>query len=183
MPELFTNLHRIGCLCGTRLAAFSWRREVLAAMVIWAGSAIDAGGAETPVPPGPGPALPEAAFVAYLSEIPYQWHSDVGNPLELWARKLSSEWAATPDGTNERLRNLRQELSWENMAKTARTGKAQAFVIHGYEFVEHGESAQLDGLLVPVRDGKAAMTEFVILRQRRAKRPAGEFKMGDLKDL
>ena len=127
---------------------------------------------------------PEAAIVAYVSEVPYQWQSESGNPLEWWARKLSSEWAQVPEGTNERLRNLRQELSWERLGRTARKGEAEAFVVHGYEFIEYCDSAELDDLLVPMRDGKAAMTGFVILGQRTLANKRGErkFSMIDLED-
>jgi hypothetical protein len=79
---------------------------------------------------------------------------------------LSSEWAVVPEGTTERLTNLRPELSWERLAITARTNRAQAFVVHGYEFIEQRETARFEELLVPSRSGKAATTEFVILRQK-----------------
>jgi hypothetical protein len=45
------------------------------------------------------------------------------------------------------------------------------FVIHGYEFIANRDSApsdeKLDSLLVPSLEGKAATTEFVILRRKK----------------
>lgn len=122
------------------------------------------------------------ATVAYVSEVPWQWDAEQGNPLEKWARKLSSEWAKAPGDADHHQRNLRPELSWERLAMTARTQKAEAFVVHGYELIENGDAAQLDELLVPSRDRKAAVTEFVILRQRRTRAEGDErkFSMDDL---
>jgi hypothetical protein len=123
---------------------------------------------------------PVSATVAYVAEIPNQWQSEAGNPLELWARRLSAEWSGGHGSGSERLRNIRPELSWDRLARIARTGKAHAFVVHGYEFIERGEEAHLEVLLVPSRDGRAAMTEFVILRQRAG--GGRQFDMHDLKD-
>lgn len=119
---------------------------------------------------GQGPAVQsverQGVSVAYVSEVPFQWKGELGNPLELWARKLSSEWAPARDGNNERLKNLRPQLSWDKLEKSARSHKTDIFVIHAYEFIQYGKGAQLDALLVPSREGMAAMTEFVVLRQR-----------------
>ncbi len=122
------------------------------------------------------------ATVSYVSEVPWQWNGEEGNPLELWARKLSMEWARAPGEVEERLANLRPELSWERLAITSRTKKAGAFVVQGYELIESGDAAELDGLLVPSRNGRAAFTEFVILRQRRTRASGDErkFSMLDL---
>lgn len=118
------------------------------------------------------PALPKAAAttttVVFVSEVPYQWNSEMGNPLELWARKLSSQITVPLEGTNDRVKNLTPVLSWEKLEKLARSTKDCLFAIHGYEYVESRNSAMLDALLVPSLNGKAAMTEFVILRRKDA---------------
>lgn len=106
--------------------------------------------------------------VAYVSEVPYQWTGAMGNPLELWARKLSSAWAASYADGGATIANLRPELSWERLEKLSRTGKADAFAIQGYELIERGAAANLEALLVPTKNGKAAMVEFIILRRREA---------------
>ncbi len=124
----------------------------------------------------------EEATVAYVAEVPWQWNSEQGNPLEHWARKLAAHWAKQPMEGDERLRNLLPELSWERLAKSSRSLQAGAFVVHGYEWIENADAARLDALLVPAIDGKAAMTEFVILRQRRERKigDARKFSMEEL---
>ena len=120
--------------------------------------------------------------VAYVSEVPWQWNAGQGNPLEMWARKLSAEWAPEAGEGEERLRNLLPELSWQRLAITARNNAAEAFVVNGYEWIESGAAARLDVLLAPSWEGKTAMAEFVILRQR-APRTSGEkpkFSMDEL---
>lgn len=109
------------------------------------------------------------ATVAYVSEVPWQWNGEQGNPLEKWARQLSADWANHQGDGEERLRNLLPELSWKRLAITASSNMAGAFVVHGYEWIENGAAAGLDALLIPSKDGKADMTEFVILRQRTAR--------------
>ena len=116
------------------------------------------------------------ATVAYVSEIPWQWNGEQGNPLEKWARQLSADWAKNQGDGHERLRNLLPELSWQRLAITARNNMASAFVVHGYEWIEKGAAARLDALLIPSKDGKAAMTEFVILRQRTQRAPGDALK-------
>jgi hypothetical protein len=163
----------------------SWRREgwrvlmglawLLSCAVLRAEEA-----AGQPAADGNAKSGPVSATVAYVAEIPYQWQSETGNPLELWARRLSSKWSGGHGSGSERLRNIRAELSWDRLARIARTGKAHAFVVHGYEFIERGEEAHLEALLVPSRDGRAAMTEFIILRQRAG--GGRQFDMHDLKD-
>ena len=71
------------------------------------------------------------------------------------------------------MNNLKPELSWERLAKTARTNKADIFMVQGYEFLEGGSAAKIEALLTPALEGKAAMTEFVIL-SRRGSFPAGD---------
>ncbi len=123
-----------------------------------------------------------SATVAYVSEVPWQWNGEQGNPLELWARKLSAEWAPEPGEGEERLRNLLPELSWKRLAITASTNMAEAFVVNGYEWIESGAAAKLDMLLAPSWEGKPAMVEFVILRQR-APKTSGEDSKFSLDEL
>lgn len=96
--------------------------------------------------------------VAYVSEVPHQWTGSMGNPLELWARKLGSVWVASYAGGGATIANLRPELSWKRLEKLSRTGKADAFAIQGYELIERGAAT----------NGKAAMVECIILRRREA---------------
>ena len=120
--------------------------------------------------------------VVYVSEVPYQLSGELGNPLELWARKLSSGWAAIYSTADSKVTKLKPELSWERLEKTARTGRADAYVVHGYEFEEHSQPANLVPLLVPYLHNRAAMVEFVILRRRPEESEAADrpFRMLDL---
>lgn len=104
--------------------------------------------------------------VVYVSEVPYPLTAELGNPLELWARKLSSGWASALSGADARITSLKPELDWDSLKATARTGKADAFVVHGYEFDERGREANLVPLLVPCVNNRAAMVEFVLLRRK-----------------
>ena len=157
------------------------RRRVLVLLALLTAGA--QGGAQT-VPLAESESMTEEeATVAYVSEVPWQWNSEQGNPVEHWARKLAAHWIKKPDNGDERLRNLLPQLSWERLAKTSRNRGAGAFVVHAYEWIERGDDARLDALLVPSRDGRAAMTQFVILRQRRELRTGEErkFSMEDLR--
>lgn len=131
------------------------------------------------LPSAPYP-LPDIT-VSYVSEVP--WPADAGeaNPLECWAKKLSADWAPPPTEINTRLNNLKPELSWDHLRKSALNGRAQIFVIQGYELLEQGTTAKLDALLTPARDGKAACAEFVVLR-RKESNDAPRFTMSDLED-
>ena len=133
----------------------------------------------------PAPLLPvPEVTVAYVSEVPWPADAGAANPLERWAKQLSAAWAAPASEGNARLNNLRPELSWDRLKKSALNRKADVFTLHGYEWLESGTSAQLEVLLTPARDGKAALTEFVILRPRAARPADGDrkFTMQDLED-
>jgi hypothetical protein len=124
--------------------------------------------------------LPEVT-VSYVSEVPWPSGAGEANPLEWWAKRLSTDWAATPTDGNSKVNNLRPELSWNHLKKSALNGRAQIFVIQGYELLEQGAAARIEALLTPAQNGKAAMTEFVILRRKEAKEGA-RFTMSDLED-
>jgi hypothetical protein len=67
------------------------------------------------------------------------------------------------------------------LKKSALNNRAQIFVIQAYELLEQGPAAGIEGLLTPAKNGKAATTEFVILRRREAKE-GPRFTMSDLED-
>jgi hypothetical protein len=122
------------------------------------------------------------ATVVYVSEVPYQWNGEMGNPLELWARKLSSQ-LALPTDSGDRVKNLLPVLTWEKLEKKAKAKRDHLFVIHGYEFVENKKSTNLEALIVPgTQDKKAAMTQFVIFRRKKSdpELAARPFNMVDL---
>jgi hypothetical protein len=119
-------------------------------------------GAQLPTVPFP---LPEIT-ISYVSEVPWPADAGAANPLEWWGKKLSTDWAAPITEDNARLSNLRPELSWNHLKKSATSGRANIFVIHGYELLEQGPAARIEALLTPAREGKAATTEFIILRRR-----------------
>jgi hypothetical protein len=124
--------------------------------------------------------LPEIT-ISYISEVPWPSGAGEANPLERWAKRLSTDWAPAPTDGNSRINNLRPELSWNQLRKSAVTGRAQIFVIHGYELLEQGTAAKIEALLTPAKNGKAATTEFVIYRRREPKEGA-RFTMSQLED-
>lgn len=135
--------------------------------------------------------IPPRSFVAsgvvvsYVSEVPWPAYAGMANPLERWARQLSASWAAPATSSSARLSNLRPELSFRQMLEDAgsRTGrKADVYLVHGYELLELGKGAPLQPLLIPSRNGKPSMAEFVILRNRQDPDPGGrqQFSMDEL---
>lgn len=124
--------------------------------------------------------LPEIT-VSYVSEVPWPADAGAANPLERWAKKLSTDWAPPPSEINPHLNNLRPELSWGHLRKSALNNRAQVFVIQAYEMLEQGEAAGIEPLLTPARNGKAASTEFVILRRREVSENP-RFTMNELED-
>lgn len=128
----------------------------------------------------PAADTPLELTVSFVSEVPWPADAGAANPLERWARMLSSEWSAPANESSARVNNLKPELSWERLAKTARTNKADIFMVHGYEYLEGGAAAKIEALLTPALEGKAAMTEFVILSRRGMLRAGEKFSWMDL---
>jgi len=122
----------------------------------------------------------EGVVVSFVAEVPWPADAGMANPLERWARKLSAQWAPPPGESNARVRNLKPELSWKRLAQTARNKTADLFPVHGYEFLEQGTEAEMEALLTPSREGKAATTEFVIIGRRGAQAEGQKFSITEL---
>src|SRR5262245_17224297 len=112
---------------GVLLAA--WSGMAGAVLSMGAGKA----GAQSPRPGA------DMAMV-YVSEVPYQWNSEMGNPLEVWSRKLSAQLALSAEATSERMKNLLPVLTWEKLVNVVRTRRDHLFAIHGYEYISHRDS-------------------------------------------
>ena len=146
-------------LCSLRAAA------CLAAL----GAGTEARGEEPP-----RTAAPErpSAIVSYVSELPLQWQSDLGNPLERWAQKLASEWEAEPVRGIEVLRNVRPEPSWDHLARTAKAERADVFMVHAYEYVRLAKVAPVDLLMAPGIGNALKRVQFVLVTRQSAGFPA-----------
>lgn len=175
MLELFTP----GTPRRTSVSGFlkALNRALCTARWLLAGACPLTGAAQLPSVPFPLPGV----TVSYVSEVPWPADSGEGNPLERWAKKLSADWAAPPSEVDAHLKNLRPELSWGHLKRDALNNVAQVFVIQAYELLEQGQSAGIEALLTPARNGKAANTEFVILRRREAA-DGPRFTMRQLED-
>ncbi len=141
---------------------------------------------ESSLPPAvAGPAAAASVVVSYVSEVPWPSYAGMANPLERWARQLSSSWAAPATESAARLNNLHPELSFRQLLKTAANPlrrKADVYLVHGYELLEQGESPPLEAFLTPSSNGRASMAEFVILRKRMAPGPGSDTRFS-LRDL
>src|SRR4029079_6292217 len=78
--------------------------------------------------------------VVYVSEVPYQWNSEMGNPLEIWERKLSTHRGLPVEGPKERIKNLIPVLTWEKLQNLSKTKTDHLFAVHGYEYVANRSS-------------------------------------------
>lgn len=122
----------------------------------------------------------EGVVVAFVAEVPWPADAGMANPLELWARKLSAAWSPPPGESNARVRNLKPELSWKRLAQTARNKTADLFPVHGYEYLEQGTEADMEALLTPSREGKAAKTEFIIIGRQGERTEGQQFSITEL---
>lgn len=153
------------------------RALCMAAALLWAGFPGSLK-AQSPTIPFPLPGI----IISYVSEVPWPVEPGQIEPLERWAKKLSADWGAPPPGGGVRLNNLRGETSFAEQRKSALVPipRAHVFVMHAFEALEHEKSTNLEALLTPAINGKADMTEFVMLRHRP---PAGQASSFTFRDL